>query len=127
MIRRTPRSTRTDTLFPYTTLFRSDQAAVAEQVLDLFRRGAGGDVEVLGMAADHQVAHGPADQESLVAALAQAVENAQSLGPDVLARNRLRVPQVDAQGDRKSVDLGTGVADSVDYSVSSPIKKKSEV
>src|SRR3546814_2786298 len=27
MIRRPPRSTRTDTLFPYTTLFRSDGAA----------------------------------------------------------------------------------------------------
>src|SRR3546814_6108063 len=27
MIRRPPRSTRTDTLFPYTTLFRSDQFA----------------------------------------------------------------------------------------------------
>src|SRR3546814_3936896 len=27
MIRRPPRSTRTDTLFPYTTLFRSDAAA----------------------------------------------------------------------------------------------------
>src|SRR3546814_3945007 len=27
MIRRPPRSTRTDTLFPYTTLFRSDQNA----------------------------------------------------------------------------------------------------
>src|SRR3546814_2971477 len=27
MIRRPPRSTRTDTLFPYTTLFRSDQIA----------------------------------------------------------------------------------------------------
>src|SRR3546814_1093815 len=27
MIRRPPRSTRTDTLFPYTTLFRSDQDA----------------------------------------------------------------------------------------------------
>src|SRR3546814_3215551 len=26
MIRRPPRSTRTDTLFPYTTLFRSDRA-----------------------------------------------------------------------------------------------------
>src|SRR3546814_10465801 len=26
MIRRTPKSTRTDTLIPYTTLFRSDQA-----------------------------------------------------------------------------------------------------
>src|SRR3546814_12736930 len=30
MIRRPPRSTRTDTLFPYTTLFRSD---VADEVL----------------------------------------------------------------------------------------------
>src|SRR3546814_1033770 len=28
MIRRPPRSTRTDTLFPYTTLFRSGQAAL---------------------------------------------------------------------------------------------------
>src|SRR3546814_1742559 len=28
MIRRPPRSTRTDTLFPYTTLFRSDRAVV---------------------------------------------------------------------------------------------------
>src|SRR3546814_12042944 len=28
MIRRPPRSTRTDTLFPYTTLFRSDQKAM---------------------------------------------------------------------------------------------------
>src|SRR3546814_5747773 len=29
MIRRPPRSTRTDTLFPYTTLFRSDRRVVA--------------------------------------------------------------------------------------------------
>src|SRR3546814_1821307 len=29
MIRRPPRSTRTDTLFPYTTLFRSEDALVA--------------------------------------------------------------------------------------------------
>src|SRR3546814_2671319 len=28
MIRRPPRSTRTDTLFPYTTLFRSDRAVI---------------------------------------------------------------------------------------------------
>src|SRR3546814_3414955 len=36
MIRRPPRSTRTDTLFPYTTLFRSDQqqpAAVAQRAV----------------------------------------------------------------------------------------------
>src|SRR3546814_10539839 len=32
MIRRPPRSTRTDTLFPYTTLFRSDRAVAAGQL-----------------------------------------------------------------------------------------------
>src|SRR3546814_19501776 len=31
MIRRPPRSTRTDTLFPYTTLFRSTQMGVVEK------------------------------------------------------------------------------------------------
>src|SRR3546814_3204958 len=31
MIRRPPRSTRTDTLFPYTTLFRSDGAGALEE------------------------------------------------------------------------------------------------
>src|SRR3546814_2943243 len=37
MIRRPPRSTRTDTLFPYTTLFRSprERAAVHESALPL--------------------------------------------------------------------------------------------
>src|SRR3546814_9529599 len=39
MIRRPPRSTRTDTLFPYTTLFRSF-AALIEQLLRLHHRGA---------------------------------------------------------------------------------------
>src|SRR3546814_1275614 len=38
MIRRPPRSTRTDTLFPYTTLFRSPQARPA----DAFRHGPRG-------------------------------------------------------------------------------------
>src|SRR3546814_19693796 len=33
MIRRPPRSTRTDTLFPYTTLFRSVRQYVAEHIL----------------------------------------------------------------------------------------------
>src|SRR3546814_11716152 len=33
MIRRPPRSTRTDTLFPYTTLFRSVLAAASEALL----------------------------------------------------------------------------------------------
>src|SRR3546814_6852188 len=34
MIRRPPRSTRTDTLFPYTTLFRSEAAAVEQLVFE---------------------------------------------------------------------------------------------
>src|SRR3546814_7598727 len=35
MIRRPPRSTRTDTLFPYTTLFRSELAHVGDPMADL--------------------------------------------------------------------------------------------
>src|SRR3546814_2151234 len=38
MIRRPPRSTRTDTLFPYTTLFRSDAAPTAPVPLIDFAR-----------------------------------------------------------------------------------------
>src|SRR3546814_12429481 len=58
MIRRPPRSTRTDTLFPYTTLFRSgERVAFASQVgapLVLF-----GDVRIvvtvdLAMGGDHR-------------------------------------------------------------------------
>src|SRR3546814_1651306 len=38
MIRRPPRSTRTDTLFPYTTLFRSVEPPVGAQAEDAARR-----------------------------------------------------------------------------------------
>src|SRR3546814_10295812 len=41
MIRRPPRSTRTDTLLPYTTLFRSGDAGAARPVPDSRRRGGG--------------------------------------------------------------------------------------
>src|SRR3546814_15338810 len=37
MIRRPPRSTRTDTLFPYTTLFRSARPSCVPQVRDCAR------------------------------------------------------------------------------------------
>src|SRR3546814_9946609 len=41
MIRRPPRSTRTDTLFPYTTLFRSDvgRGCTGHRASDPFTRG----------------------------------------------------------------------------------------
>src|SRR3546814_19217512 len=35
MIRRPPRSTRTDTLFPYTTLFRSAKVAIDQRKVDI--------------------------------------------------------------------------------------------
>src|SRR3546814_9223452 len=38
MIRRPPRSTRTDTLFPYTTLFRSQHPAERERALGVVGR-----------------------------------------------------------------------------------------
>src|SRR3546814_15118246 len=41
MIRRPPRSTRTDTLFPYTTLFRSELAYGRVRVLDDEARAVG--------------------------------------------------------------------------------------
>src|SRR3546814_5191854 len=41
MIRRPPRSTRTNTLFPYTTLFRSDGLAGARTVADRLARRDG--------------------------------------------------------------------------------------
>src|SRR3546814_1278428 len=42
MIRRPPRSTRTDTLFPYTTLFRS----VIKPQIEAFNRAANGEMEI---------------------------------------------------------------------------------
>src|SRR3546814_18098910 len=49
MIRRPPRSTRTDTLFPYTTLFRSQRRPRRARLS--VRRGAasGGDARALGL------------------------------------------------------------------------------
>src|SRR3546814_17923855 len=42
MIRRPPRSTRTDTLFPYTTLFRSGRGTGRERARALGAQGSGG-------------------------------------------------------------------------------------
>src|SRR3546814_3702422 len=46
MIRRPPRSTRTDTLFPYTTLFRSDDRVSALQFFDRRVRDLERDVDL---------------------------------------------------------------------------------
>src|SRR3546814_9195174 len=79
MIRRPPRSTRTDTLFPYTTLFRSAKGAArrGEQPdLDLRQR------ELRGVGGDDQVAH---QRELAAAAEGEAVDRA-----DDRLRDRMR-------------------------------------
>src|SRR3546814_4180552 len=63
MIRRPPRSTRTDTLFPYTTLFRSlkhdhRHADGSEDVLTMY----GGDTDAPGSAVRQEF---PVDAESI--------------------------------------------------------------
>src|SRR3546814_6573845 len=101
MIRRPPRSTRTDTLFPYTTLFRSpdqddvglvDVAAVltvvmgqreghrvhAAEVLGVQHvlqpwRAADLDAEVVGQGMDHRIEHGNTGQGEGGAAAGQLV------------------------------------------------------
>src|SRR3546814_6949890 len=65
MIRRPPRSTRTDTLFPYTTLFRSQQLDYLEEP-DVFH-DVFGHVPMLAdpVFADYMVAYGEGGLRSL--------------------------------------------------------------
>src|SRR3546814_19477208 len=53
MIRRPPRSTRTDTLFPYTTLFRSSSHAVAPAM----RHGVSGLEHLVDATLEHGLGH----------------------------------------------------------------------
>src|SRR3546814_1851349 len=101
MIRRPPRSTRTDTLFPYTTLFRSDAAAVEVVAAD-------DDRSFQFAAADHFV-----EGQAELVALAQADPadaRGQALELDALARHVEPVMQVLVVGDQ-FLDLGVGLVD----------------
>ena len=69
----------------------ADQPAVTEQLLDLVRMRVGGDVEVLRMQSEQQVAHGAADQEGLVARFLESVEDLQGVRGDVGPRDRMLV------------------------------------
>src|SRR3546814_6095733 len=81
MIRRPPRSTRTDTLFPYTTLFRSDVLARAAD-----GGGAGGEVHD-GTAAAAVAPRHPPDRGAGAPDAAEQVEV--DGGPDRVGRGIL--------------------------------------
>src|SRR3546814_20277289 len=86
MIRRTPRSTRTDTRFPYTTLVRSDGSAEARQY------GIGAEMLVLHrVAAQYQYGHvdeGEHAQQQQCRGAAQSAD-----GLRITGRNQQDQPQ----------------------------------
>src|SRR3546814_16612173 len=57
MIRRPPRSTRTDTLFPYTTLFRSVVTMNKSPVVEFLQPGNGVEIALRLGQVDENVAH----------------------------------------------------------------------
>ncbi len=64
-----------------------DQTTVAEQLTHLFWRGVGGDVKVLGLFTQQQVANATAHQIGFIARFIQAVEHLQGIFANVFARD----------------------------------------
>jgi hypothetical protein len=84
----------------------ADQAAVAEQLLDLLGRGVGGHVEILGLEPGQQVAYGAAHQAGAVAGLVQPVQHAHGIGRDAPTRDRVLVARDDPQRRRNGGVVG---------------------
>ena len=61
----------------------ADQAAVSEQLLDRFRPGIGGDIEILGLAAQREIAHTASHEVCLVAGALQPIEHLERIVADI--------------------------------------------
>jgi hypothetical protein len=61
----------------------ADQAAIAEQLLNLVGVRVRDDVEVFGMPVEQQIAHATADEKCLEACALQPVEDLERVGRDV--------------------------------------------
>src|SRR3546814_14306973 len=107
MIRLPPRSTRTDTLFPYTTLFRSLRAFALKRVFQPMR--------------NEVVMQEPANINTTTV---QPDPTATVYGMPAYADRAAAVGEVHARQDRKSVVAGKRVSVSVDIGGRSIIKKK---
>src|SRR3546814_1191993 len=90
MIRRPPRSTRTDTLFPYTTLFRSDRQTRARILIiedepiiamdiEMIVRDLGHEVVAVATTHREAVAEAQAHQPGLVLADIQLADNSSGI------------------------------------------------
>src|SRR3546814_8728410 len=103
MIRRPPRSTRTDTLFPYTTLFRSPFAAI-DRLADL-----GDLVVIFGLGRAARIAHRivGADRQPRIVAPRRGIADADLQRLDLLARLGLGFGRHPVEIDRKSTRLNS--------------------
>src|SRR3546814_7404270 len=103
MIRRPPRSTRTDTLFPYTTLFRSDGSRCAYDALLLATGASPFHLDIPGSSLPHvHYRRTAADSRNLVAATVGAkravIIGASFIGLEVAASLRARGIEVHVVG-----------------------------
>src|SRR3546814_3459076 len=103
MIRRPPRSTRTDTLFPYTTLFRSQRHLVDDGVLagdldrhriDIGRNGAAAECAPGGKGEHPRAGAKVKDVAERRSACGQPVEHREA------ARRRRMLPRADRKSTR---------------------------
>src|SRR6056297_2593807 len=102
MMRRPPRSTRTDTLFPYTTLFRSRWTTLAESSSDQPRQPVNG---LQGMADGEMMAPIPAVETTAESAQASA-------GPSPLSMQDT-VPTPSSSSDRQTAQTDRAPASAV--------------
>src|SRR3546814_13175501 len=101
MIRRPPRSTRTDTLFPYTTLFRS--ALVVAVLLVIIHPDAGLDRQLIG-----ELPAQLAEQRRAGVLEKLRVDRGQSAQHRGIVRKRVRrIDRPAARRDRKSTRLNS--------------------
>ena len=82
----------------------ADEEGVAEELLDLIGVGVRADVEIGGLAAEHEVPHGASDEVGGEAVRVQAVEDLEAVGIDVAARDAMAA----AVEDRRRLELGLG-------------------
>ena len=75
----------------------ADDAGVAKQGIHFLGGGIGGDVEVLGVTPQEQVANRAADKVGLMPLAAQARHDLERVVADVLARDAVLVPGNDVQ------------------------------
>src|SRR3546814_12507281 len=110
MIRRQPRSTRTDTLFPYTTLFRSDRPVVEPHGVGEDDAPLGHDIQNDGLV--HMPRPARLASRRVLAAADAEVEAMLHVLPDI---GLAEPAPLERRLNRKSGEMGKSVPVSVDH------------